>query len=153
MPSPARYLLGQSHRDCPMKHVLTAGEKALFTPLLKSRQVQAATMVLAPDESSSEEIADEHPASEQWLFVVSGTGRAKFRNRRSLSLKPGSLLLIEKNEPHQITNTGRVPLVTINFYAPPAYTSEGDVLQRARGIRPKNSSAASAPDRTRRPPR
>jgi len=136
-----------------MKHIAMAGKKALFTPLLKSRQVQAATMVLPPGKSSSDEITDEHPASEQWLFVVSGAGRAKFRNRRSLSLKPGSLLLIEKNEPHQITNTGQVPLVTINFYAPPAYSSEGDVLPRAKGIRSRNSSAASVPDRTRRPPR
>jgi mannose-6-phosphate isomerase-like protein (cupin superfamily) len=36
--------------------------------------------------------------------------------------------LIEKGEPHQITNTGEVPLVTLNLYAPPAYDKQGDPL-------------------------
>ena len=36
--------------------------------------------------------------------------------------------LIEKGEAHRITNTGRSPLVTLNFYVPPAYTSEGEEL-------------------------
>ena len=45
-------------------------------------------------------------------------------------LKPGSVLLIEKNEPHQIINTGRRELRTVNFYAPPAYGKDGDVLPK-----------------------
>ena len=35
---------------------------------------------------------------------------------------------IEKGEPHQITNTGTLPLVTLNVYAPPAYDRSGDPL-------------------------
>ncbi|RYE65571.1 MAG: cupin domain-containing protein, partial [Rhizobiaceae bacterium] len=42
----------------------------------------------------------------------------------------GSLLLIERGERHEIRNTGDAPLVTINFYTPPAYT-QGGVLKRA----------------------
>src|SRR3954471_24702904 len=109
-----------------MKHVDTTKYKVLFTPLIESRAVQAAMMVLKPGESSSDEPENEHPAAEQWLFVVSGGGRAKV-GRRSLRLRAGSLLLIEKGEAHQITNTGDAPMVTLNFYAPPAYTKGGDV--------------------------
>jgi hypothetical protein len=39
--------------------------------------------------------------------------------------------LIEKREPHQITNTGNTLLFTVNFYVPPAYTPHGDVLRSA----------------------
>jgi mannose-6-phosphate isomerase-like protein (cupin superfamily) len=80
---------------------------------------QAAMMTLNPGDSSSEEPEDEHPKAEQWIYVISGSGRAKFMGR-TVQLKEGALLLIEKNEAHQITNTGRGLLVTLNFYAPPA---------------------------------
>ncbi len=52
-----------------MKHIATAGKKNLFLPLIESADVQAATMVLPPGQSSSDEVTDEHPQSEQWLFV------------------------------------------------------------------------------------
>jgi mannose-6-phosphate isomerase-like protein (cupin superfamily) len=45
-------------------------------------------------------------------------------NRRVL--KRHSLLLIEHGEQHQIRNTGRENLKTLNFYSPPAYTKDGD---------------------------
>ena len=63
--------------------------------------------------------------------MLSGSGRATVE-RRSVALKPNSLLLIEKSERHRITNTGRKPLVTLNFYAPPAYTKDGDLKLLAR---------------------
>src|SRR5215203_507220 len=45
--------------------------------------------------------------------------------RRSVKLKEGSLLLVEQNEEHQVENTGRKkPLVTLNFYVPPAYARD-----------------------------
>jgi mannose-6-phosphate isomerase-like protein (cupin superfamily) len=47
--------------------------------------------------------------------------------KRTIRIAARSLLLIEKGEPHKITNTGRSPLVTLNFYVPPAYTKGGDV--------------------------
>jgi mannose-6-phosphate isomerase-like protein (cupin superfamily) len=107
-----------------VKLIDTTRHRAFFKPLLDSASVQAAMMVLKPGQSSSDEPVNEHPKAEQWLYVISGSGRAK-TPRRSLKLKAGSLLLIEKNEPHQITNTSRRPMITINFYAPPAYDTDG----------------------------
>src|SRR5438128_4750098 len=109
-----------------MKHINTRRINTFFKPILKSQSVQAAVMVLKPGQSSSDHPEEEHPKSEQWLFVISGQGKAK-SNRRTLKLSPGSLLLIEKNEAHQITNTAKTALKTINFYAPPAYSGDGEV--------------------------
>src|SRR5258705_12172572 len=109
-----------------MKHVNTGRIRAFFKPILESASVQAAIMVLQPGQLSSDHPEDEHPKAEQWLFVISGHGTAK-TNRRSLKLSAGSLLLIEKNEAHQISNNARKPLKTINFYTPPAYTGDGEV--------------------------
>ncbi len=109
-----------------MKLINTSSARGLLVPLLASRGVQAAKMVLRPGESSSDEPENEHPKSEQWLLVISGRGKARV-GRRTLQLKAGSLLLIEKGESHQITCMGRKPLVTLNFYAPPAYGDEGEV--------------------------
>jgi mannose-6-phosphate isomerase-like protein (cupin superfamily) len=114
-----------------MKHISTANKRGLFKPLIESASVQAAMMTLPPGESSDEEVANEHSGAEQWLFVVSGTGRAKVAGR-TVPLRDGSLLLIEKAERHQITNTGRSPLVTLNFYAPPAYTQAGEVKRSVK---------------------
>jgi mannose-6-phosphate isomerase-like protein (cupin superfamily) len=109
-----------------MKHIDINRHRGFFKPLLESRSVQSAVMVLKPGQSSSEEVENEHPRAEQWLFVISGSGTARV-GRRSVALKAGSLLLIEKREPHRVTNTGRGQMVTLNFYCPPAYTSDGEV--------------------------
>jgi mannose-6-phosphate isomerase-like protein (cupin superfamily) len=85
---------------------------------------QSAVMVLQLGESTGEP-QNEHPRSEQWLFVVSGTGAALV-NKRRLPIREKSLLLIKKGEVHQVRNTGRHPLVTLNFYAPPAYSKDGE---------------------------
>ena len=46
---------------------------------------------------------------------------------KKIALPEGSLLLIEKEETHRITNTGSSPMVTLNFYCPPAYMKNGNV--------------------------
>jgi mannose-6-phosphate isomerase-like protein (cupin superfamily) len=99
--------------------------------MLDSGDAQAAMMVLRPGQSSSDRPENEHPRSEQWLYVISGTGRATTGRRRT-SLREGSLLLIEKDEPHQVTCTGRGALVTLNLYVPPAYSDGGEVKLLAR---------------------
>jgi mannose-6-phosphate isomerase-like protein (cupin superfamily) len=109
-----------------MKHIKTTGKRAMFSPLFASQSVQAATMTLKPGQSSSDEPENEHPRAEQWLYVVSGSGKARV-GERSLRISAGSLLVIEKVEKHKITATGEKPLVTVNFYAPPAYTADGEV--------------------------
>ena len=103
----------------------------MFSVLHSTADAQAAMMTLRPGQSTSDEPENEHPRCEQWLFVLSGAGRAVVGKRRT-ALKQNSLLLIEKGEPHQITNTGKSPLVTLNFYAPPAYTKAGDLKMLAR---------------------
>jgi mannose-6-phosphate isomerase-like protein (cupin superfamily) len=89
-------------------------------------------MVLKPGQSTGEP-DNEHPNSEQWLFVVSGSGEAKV-NRRRVRIGANSLLVIEANEVHQVTNTGKKPLITLNVYVPPAYDDKGEVLLRAKGL-------------------
>jgi mannose-6-phosphate isomerase-like protein (cupin superfamily) len=42
------------------------------------------------------------------------------------------LLLIEHGDQHEIRNTGRSLLKTLNIYSPPAYTRNGDEMPRAK---------------------
>jgi mannose-6-phosphate isomerase-like protein (cupin superfamily) len=101
-----------------------------FRVLIGNRRSQAATMVL--ERGGSEGGPDNrHRGADQWLFVESGTGVAIVNGRRR-SLKPGSLVLIERGDRHEICNTGRGPLRTLSLYVPPAYTTEGDELPRGR---------------------
>ncbi len=108
-----------------MRHIKTGSKRGFFKPLASTASAQAAMMVLRPGQSTGEP-DNEHPNSEQWLFVISGTGRAKVGKSR-IALRENSLLLIEKGEAHQVVNTGRRPLVTLNLYAPPAYTPDGEL--------------------------
>lgn len=68
-----------------------------------------------------------HRGADQWLFVIAGTGIARV-NKRSIPLRAGTLVLIEHRDQHEIENTGRGFLKTLNIYAPPAYTKAGDEL-------------------------
>ena len=79
---------------------------------------EAAVMMIAAGESEGGP-ANRHSA-DQWLWVVSGSGAAIVNGQREVLTK-NSLLLIEAGERHEIQNTGRTKLVTINFYSPPAY--------------------------------
>src|SRR5689334_20416447 len=114
-----------------MKHFNTANPKSFFKVLASTHDSQVEPMVLKPGQSTSDEPENEHAKCEQWLYVISGAGRAIVGKKRQ-TLKKGSLLLIGKGEPHQITNTGRTPMLTINFYAPPAYSSSGNVKASAK---------------------
>ena len=116
-----------------MRHLHTGSHRSFFRVLTSSDAAQAAMMVLAPGQSTGEK-ENEHPRAEQWLYVISGGGRARV-GRRSVKLTTGSLLLVEQNEEHQVENTGRKkPLVTLNFYVPPAYAKGGEVRPRVKGI-------------------
>jgi mannose-6-phosphate isomerase-like protein (cupin superfamily) len=114
-----------------MKHFKTGKSRGKFDVLTATRGIQAAMMTLQPGGTSDDEPSNEHPRSEQWVFVLSGTGEVLIGKRRSqlrrLKLAANSLLLIEKGELHQIRNTGKRPLRTINFYGPPAYRSVGEL--------------------------
>ena len=117
-----------------MKHIKTGTKRGPFDPLIATRELQAAKMTLPPGEASDAKPSNEHRRSEQWLFVISGSGEAVIGKKRDslrrVPLTRHSLLLIEKGELHQIKNTGRRPLSTINFYAPPAYDADGEPIER-----------------------
>ena len=72
-----------------------------------------------------------HRGADQWLFVVAGRGLAIVNGTRH-PLRAGSLLLIEQGDTHEIRNTGRMLLKTLNLYVPPAYRSDGEELPRGR---------------------
>jgi len=63
--------------------------------------------------------------------VLSGTGTALV-NRKRVALKPGTLLLVEHKDRHEIKCTGRAPLSTLNFYVPPGYSKGGQELPAAK---------------------
>jgi mannose-6-phosphate isomerase-like protein (cupin superfamily) len=57
-----------------------------------------------------------------------GVARTGKRGDKPIKLAPGSLVLVAKGDPHVIANTGALPLVTLNIYAPPAYDQDGEPL-------------------------
>ena len=101
-----------------------------FKVVLGNARGQAAQMTLAPGETEGGP-DNRHKGADQWLFVVSGTGVAIVEGER-VELREGTLVLIDRGEPHEIRNTGDTPLKTLNFYVPPAYTDEGDELPAGR---------------------
>ena len=101
-----------------------------FRVALGDDRSQAAQMTLGPGESEGGP-GNRHRGADQWLFVVSGAGVAVVEGER-VELREGTLLLIQRGETHEIRNTGREPLRTLNVYVPPAYTDEGDELPAGR---------------------
>jgi mannose-6-phosphate isomerase-like protein (cupin superfamily) len=87
-------------------------------------RAQAAEMVIAPGGSEGGP-DNRHRGADQWLFVVSGTGVATVEGAR-VPLRAGTLLLIRRRERHEVRNTGRSLLKTLNFYHPPAFAADGD---------------------------
>jgi mannose-6-phosphate isomerase-like protein (cupin superfamily) len=100
-------------------HHLIFEPRSGFHVLAGSRRSQAASMVLAPGTSTGGP-NNQHPASDQWLYVLAGEGDATVKGK-NVTLRAGSLLLIEAGETHEIRSTGDQPLETLNIYAPPAY--------------------------------
>jgi mannose-6-phosphate isomerase-like protein (cupin superfamily) len=95
-----------------------------------NRASQAAEMVLAPGAAEGG-AGNRHRGADQWLYVVSGNGDALIGGRRH-RLAPGTLVFIERRERHEVKNTGRSLLRTLNFYVPPAYARNGEPLPRGR---------------------
>lgn len=102
-----------------MKVVNTRRVRGFFTIVAQTRRSQAAMMTLRPGQSTGGE-DNLHEKADQWLYVVSGSGRATV-SEKTLDLAAGSLLVIEPGETHEISNPAAEPLVTLNIYAPPAY--------------------------------
>jgi mannose-6-phosphate isomerase-like protein (cupin superfamily) len=101
-----------------------------FRVVFGNRRAQAAEMVIPPGDAEGG-ADNRHHGADQWLFVVSGNGTARINGRRH-ALRAGTLLLIERGERHEIRNTGRALLRTLNWYVPPAYDRDGDELPPGR---------------------
>jgi mannose-6-phosphate isomerase-like protein (cupin superfamily) len=101
-----------------------------FKVAIGNRRSQSATMTLNPGKNEGGP-DNRHRGADQWLFVEAGTGVAVVNGGR-VRLRPGSLILIERGDKHEIRNTGRTPLKTLNIYVPPAYTQDGDELPAGR---------------------
>ena len=111
----------------PVKH-LRFGKG--FSVALSNKRAQAATMVIAPGDCEGGP-DNKHRGADQWLFVRSGTGVAILGGRKH-RIRAGTIVLIERGTTHEIRNTGRTPLQTLNVYVPPAYRSDGNELPRGR---------------------
>ena len=101
-----------------------------FRVLRGNRRSQAAEMVIAPGEAEGD-ARNRHRGADQWLYVIAGTGIARVKTKR-YKLVAGTLVFIARGERHEIRNTGRSFLRTINFYVPPAYAQSGEALPRGR---------------------
>jgi mannose-6-phosphate isomerase-like protein (cupin superfamily) len=101
-----------------------------FRVIPGNSRAEAAEMVIEPGDSEGDP-ENRHRGADQWLFVLAGTGVAII-DRRRVRLRPNVLLLIERGEKHEIRNTGRALLRTLNFYVPPAYTKAGAILPRGK---------------------
>jgi mannose-6-phosphate isomerase-like protein (cupin superfamily) len=104
--------------------------KKSFRVIRGNARAQAAQMVIAPGKSEGDP-HNRHRGADQWLYVISGTGTALVNGER-IQIRPGTLMLIERRDRHEIRGSGRTPLRTLNIYVPPAYTKSGEPLPRGR---------------------
>jgi mannose-6-phosphate isomerase-like protein (cupin superfamily) len=95
-----------------------------------NKRAQMAEMVIPPGEAEGGP-GNEHHGADQWLLILEGTGVAKVEGKR-VPLKAGTLLLIERGEEHEVKNTGRRLLRTLNIYVPPAFRKSGARLPRGK---------------------
>ena len=101
-----------------------------FAVVLGNRKSQAAEMVLRGGDKEGDS-HNRHRGADQWLYVVSGGGVAIVNGTRH-RITARSLLLIEHGDEHEVRQTGKQPLRTLNVYVPPAYSANGDPLPRGR---------------------
>ena len=93
-----------------------------FHVLLTSKKSQVATMTLAPGKASGPK-GNEHPKSEQVLFVVEGEVLAEIGDEKQ-TLRKGDVVIVPAGADHRFVNHGASTVVTLNVYAPPAYDAD-----------------------------
>ncbi len=102
-----------------MAQAVKIGSESSFRVVAGSDRSQAAEMTLGPGDSTGGP-DNRHPESDQWVYIVSGTGTGIVEETEH-TLEPGTLLLIEAGEAHELKSGPDEPLVTANIYAPPEY--------------------------------
>lgn len=90
-----------------------------FRVLKSTNRSQVAAMTLTPGNSTGGP-TNQHPNSDQWVYVLAGTGKAII-NQKEIKLETGELLLIEAKENHEIISDGSEPLQTFSIYTPTVY--------------------------------
>lgn len=108
-----------------MKHAKVVYQHE-FEVITGNARSQAAVMVLQRGDTEGGR-GNRHKGADQWLYVSAGKGVATV-NGKEYTLQPGSLILIEHGETHEIRNNGTGPLETLNFYVPPAFAEDEEPL-------------------------
>ena len=85
--------------------------KVLFTGV----RSQLVVMSIPPGESIGAEI---HAHVEQTIVVLKGSGQAVLDGQKT-NVNDGDVIVLTPGTPHNLVNTGRVPLQVFTTYAPP----------------------------------
>lgn len=99
-----------------MRIVQTRGEQAFVRVLGETERSQAVEIVLQPGRSTGQ--TDGSYGGDEWIFVLEGRGRAIVSGRH-LVIEPGTAILVEAGEEHELENSGTEPLRTLHVLAPP----------------------------------
>lgn len=94
-------------------------QRSGFAVLENGRQLQTAVMVLDSGEESGP-LGNEHPESEQVLYVVEGLVEGEI-DRRHFTMVAGDSVIVPYGAPHRFVNRSMDRAVTFNVYAPKAY--------------------------------
>ena len=97
-----------------------------FHILAGDEHSQSGTLVIQPGRATGGP-NNKHRGADQWIYVESGSGEATI-DGKTLPLEKGSLILIQRTEPHGFRNTGSTPLNILTFYVPPAYDEDENEL-------------------------
>jgi mannose-6-phosphate isomerase-like protein (cupin superfamily) len=89
----------------------TSYRKVLFT----GARSQLVVMSIPPGESIG---AETHAHVEQTIVVLKGSGQAVLSGQTT-NVNKGDVIVITPGTPHNLVNTGRVPLQLFTTYAPP----------------------------------
>lgn len=90
-----------------------------FSVLQTAELSQSALMSIAPGEASGPK-ENEHPASEQVLYLIEGELCAEI-GERSFMMRAGDSTIVRREVAHRFVNRGSKPALTLNVYTPPAY--------------------------------
>jgi len=93
--------------------------KSWFAVLQTAELAQTAVMTIGPGEESGPK-ENEHPGSEQVVYVVEGELEAEIGERR-VTLRAGDSTIVRRDVPHRLSNRTEHPALTFNVYTPPAY--------------------------------
>ena len=93
--------------------------KSWFSLLQTAELSQTAVMSIGPGEESGPK-ENEHPGSEQVLYVIEGELHAEI-GERSFTMHAGDSTIVRRDVPHRFINRGQLADLTFNVYTPPAY--------------------------------